>query len=293
MTPRKTVNHIGISGGKDSTALLLWAVHESGYPRESLDVTFCDTGNEHQITYDYIATLSEKVHPVTTIKPPLDFYELAKKKKRFPGARSRFCTVELKVKPSLRHIDKLIAAGFDVVMHSGVRAAESAERAKLVKREDVREHVSEFRPLLHWSIDEVWAIHKRHGIEPNPLYALGTKRVGCLPCIMSRKSEIANIAQRWPERIDMIRAEEDGGFTETRQGFSGFFRRTTVPIRFRSKKIRTVAGVEMMVCTIDDVVTWATELKPTPDWSQMPLGFELNTQREDATACQTTWGKCE
>lgn len=25
------INHIGVSGGKDSTALLLWAVNESGY----------------------------------------------------------------------------------------------------------------------------------------------------------------------------------------------------------------------------------------------------------------------
>ena len=290
MTPREIKNHIGISGGKDSTALLLWAVHESGYPRESLDVTFCDTGNEHQITYDYVRMLSDKVHPVTWIKPPLDFYELAKWKKRFPGARSRFCTVELKVKPSLRHIDGLIAAGFDVVMHSGVRAAESAERAKLVKREDVREHVAEFRPLLHWSIDDVWAMHKRHGIEPNPLYALGAKRVGCLPCIMSRKSEVANISNRWPERIDMIREVETGGFTNTVHGFSGFFRRTTVPLRFRSKKIRTKEGVIMFVCTIDDVVRWAKE---KPDWVNKDFKFEFSTQAEDATACQTSWGKCE
>lgn len=52
------INHIGISGGKDSTALLLWAVHESGYDPNSLDVTFCNTHNEHQITYDYVRMLS-------------------------------------------------------------------------------------------------------------------------------------------------------------------------------------------------------------------------------------------
>lgn len=36
------INHIGLSGGKDSTALLGWALHESGYPRESLRFSFCD-----------------------------------------------------------------------------------------------------------------------------------------------------------------------------------------------------------------------------------------------------------
>jgi hypothetical protein len=39
------INHCGCSGGKDSTALLLWMVHESGYHLESIRPTFCDTGN--------------------------------------------------------------------------------------------------------------------------------------------------------------------------------------------------------------------------------------------------------
>ncbi len=56
-----TLYHIGVSGGKDSTALLLWAVNESGYPRDRIVASFCDTGNEHQITYDYVRMLSDKV----------------------------------------------------------------------------------------------------------------------------------------------------------------------------------------------------------------------------------------
>jgi len=47
------IYHIGISGGKDSTAALLWATRESGWPHDKIRVTFCDTGNEHQFTYDY------------------------------------------------------------------------------------------------------------------------------------------------------------------------------------------------------------------------------------------------
>jgi len=66
------IYHVGISGGKDSTAALLWAIHDSGWPHDKIRATFCDTGNEHQITYDYIAMLSERVFPIKTIKPPLD-----------------------------------------------------------------------------------------------------------------------------------------------------------------------------------------------------------------------------
>lgn len=36
-----TVYHVGISGGKDSTAALLWLVHESGVPKHRINATFC------------------------------------------------------------------------------------------------------------------------------------------------------------------------------------------------------------------------------------------------------------
>ena len=172
-------------------------------------------------------------------------------------------------------------------MHSGVRAAESEERRKLVRREEVDATTTEFRPLLRWA--DVWAIHKRHGIPPNPLYAMGAKRVGCLPCVMSRKAEIANIATRWPERIGQLRsAENHPAFS----GFSSFFPRRTVPISYRSKKITTADGRQMVVCTIDDVVEWATA--PTiADMQQQRLQLELDTSREDKSACQSTWGSCE
>ncbi len=42
---------ISVSGGKDSTALLLLAIEQ--HP-ENLSAVFADTGNEHQITYDYL-----------------------------------------------------------------------------------------------------------------------------------------------------------------------------------------------------------------------------------------------
>ncbi len=167
------INHIGISGGKDSTALLLWAVHESGYDPNSLDVTFCNTHNEHQITYDYVKMLSETIWPITTLEPELGFFELAKKKKRFPSAKARFCTVELKIKPTLAHISTLFAQGNTVRLHSGVRAGESDKRAKMLEREFDGNMLCEvFRPLLKWSIEDVWAMHAKYGIPRNPLRPL-------------------------------------------------------------------------------------------------------------------------
>lgn len=45
MQKKLTCYHVGISGGKDSGALLLWMVHESGIPADQIIATFCDTGN--------------------------------------------------------------------------------------------------------------------------------------------------------------------------------------------------------------------------------------------------------
>jgi hypothetical protein len=54
----------------------------------------------------------------------------------------------------------------------------------------------------------VIAIHKRHGLAPNPLYLKGASRVGCWPCIYARKSEIKLVAEIDPGRIEILRQLE-------------------------------------------------------------------------------------
>lgn len=287
---RPIVNHIGISGGKDSTALMLWALHESGYPKESLDFTFCDTDNEHDLTYDQIVMLSEHsvAHggpKIQWLKPALGFYELAKMKGRFPSPRSRFCTQHLKIYPTQKHIRHLISEGFSVVNHSGIRASESDERAKMVKREDVSEFLSEYRPLLRWSIDDVWAIHRKYGVPINPLYEKGFGRVGCCPCIMSRKEQVKLASVHAIRQIDRIRDEEE---SEWKNGqFHPFFGRKMVPARFHSRRVVKKDGRAVLVATIDDAVRWATE---DPHAGQLSMFEELKTDVEDRTMCQSTWG---
>lgn len=284
----KQIYHIGISGGKDSGALLLWMVHESGIPHEQIRATFCDTGNEVDETYNQVRLLSERVFPIETIKPPLDFYELARKKKRFPSTKARFCTQDLKMKPSKEYIDQLLRDGFTVTGVSGVRADESHSRSKLAEWGDPLESyfgIKEWRPLLKWTIVEVVAIHKKYGIPMNGLYAKGAMRVGCFPCIMSRKSEVRNIAKNFPERIDFIREQEWVGENGS---LHSFFPRTKVPIEFRSVEVTTKDGRTVKVCTIDDVVAWANTKDKKHSHGQMVLDF----WHEDEI-CPTTMGVCE
>lgn len=296
LVTRPEVHHIGVSGGKDSTALLLWAVHESGLDPESLDVTFSDTGNEHPMTYGYVQMLNEKVHPITTLYPDLDVFELANHKKRFPSPKARFCTTELKMKPARDHVWAMKDAGSKVVLMTGVRGAESHARAQLPEREmDNYYGLPVWRPLLRWTIDDVWAIHKRHGIDPNPLYALGMKRVGCYPCIMSRKAEIARIAELWPERIDQLTQRESE--VPSVHNMSTFFCRDKVPKVYRSKTINTRDGRRMTVPTARDVARWAMDGAEIDRARAVQEGrqsrFEFDRNAEDAPVCASTYGACE
>lgn len=290
----KHINHIGLSGGKDSTRLLLWAIHESGYAPDSVYATFCDTGNENQITLDYIRYLEDKTGiGITTIRPGMDFFELARIKNRFPSAKARFCTYWLKIKPTIDYINATFRAGHTMTLHSGVRAAESNARAKLLEREFDGNFLCEVRrPILHMPIEEVWKGHERYGVKPNPLYAMGMARVGCFPCVMSKKSEIRQIAAKFPETIDKLRVKEND-FPNGK--YSSFFAAKTCPDRFHSRRYTNRKGREFTVATIDDIVRWSQSSKGAQILTGMnEFDFvDKLPEAEDAGRCSSSIGHCE
>lgn len=284
------LNYCGLSGGKDSTATALWLIHESGEPRETMRFAFCDTGNENAFVYSHIEMLSERFQqwgcaPVVTLKPERDFLALAKWKKRFPSRKARFCTQFLKVIPSREDVQSFIRADYDVVVHSGVRAGESLDRAKLVERGfDDMFGCTVNRPMLHKSIADVVAIHERYGVPLNPLYSYGFTRVGCFPCINSKKSEVRLISIHFPERIDELRKQE------REIGISTFFARKTVPERFRSLTVDTKKG-PMKVATIDDVVRWSHTGKGAKE--KESVLFEDFYDDDRTLVCESGRGMCE
>lgn len=234
-----------ISGGKDSSAMSLW-LHEHDVEHARV---FCDTGWEHQRTYDYLrGPLTKKLGPIeelravvqlsaeerVAMRQEIDGYPLviaafeqeapmvllALKKGMFPTAKARWCTEQLKEEPIKLYLERRIDAEDDVVSAAGIRADESVTRATYAEWHELRwgrrkegkllsYDCDMWRPLLKWSIDDVVWIHKRHNLEPNPMYLVpGVERVGCGPCIRARKAEIRATADRFPERIDLIRELE-------------------------------------------------------------------------------------
>ena len=269
-----------ISGGKDSAAMSLYLT-ELGIDH---DRVFCDTGWEHPDTYAYLrGPLTEKIGPITELMPKKQMVELVKSKGMFPSSFRRFCTQELKVFPLAKYLNARMDEGDDIVNAVGIRAAESESRAKMPAWEWQEGFDCEvWRPLLRWSEQDVIDIHKRHGLPPNPLYLRGAARVGCYPCIMSRKDEIRQVAEADPWRINQIRRLEEEVAVKARERHAktGIEHRTD-PTFFQAK----TGGTGRLCWPIDKVVAWSKT-------SRGGYQLELFTSDKKDQGCMR-WGLCD
>lgn len=203
-----------VSGGKDSTAMILHLMELN----LNFEAVFCDTGWEHEQTYEYLDYLEKFVlkQPIKRLRNEKYFKtdtrggyeELVLNKIFFPSNVIRTCTLELKVAPQLEYMDEVRAKYKKKPISAvGIRKEESQARSKLGPFEE-KDESTIWRPLIDWTVEDVIAIHKRFGVAPNPLYTRGFSRVGCFPCIFARKSEIKHAFQESPERFERIRQLE-------------------------------------------------------------------------------------
>lgn len=295
----RVINYFGISGGKDSTALWGWAIFESGYPKESIRGTFADTGNEYDEVYEQVSKLSKigidnGLFPIVTLYPKRSFLELAKWKTRFPSAKARFCTEHLKMIPCRNYIRYWMwLEGDEVLCHSGVRASESDERAQLDEIGfDNYLGTTVRRPLLKWSISDVWEAHKRFGLPINPLYLKGRKRVGCRLCCMSSKEDVRQTVIHKPWVIDVYRGWESEVGKCNSHGMATFFGPNTIPDIQCSKIYTNRHGEVFRIGTIDDVARWSQTLR---GGTQSGFGFmwEEDDDFDGGLACNSVMGHCE
>lgn len=253
---------IAYSTGKDSTALAMWA--KERFAAADIVLLFDDTGWEHDWTYDYydrtVSTLipGAEIVRLASTKYPGGMRELVQIKGRVPSAKARFCTSELKVIPT---IDYLRTLEEDYELYDGKRAQESASRAKLKEREWSDDYDCWVNhPLLYWTAEQCFAIAKRHGIEPNPLYLRGAGRVGCFPCALINLRELkAFLADPELGPVLKSRARE----LETITGCS-FFPPNYIPERFQTGR-DPKSGKSF--CWADDAFSYVESV----DVDQLPL----------------------
>ena len=280
---------VSVSGGKDSTAMCLHLM-EMGYTRDDYDRVFMDTGWEHKSTYAYLDKLEETVGPITRLSADIRVRDEHRKyvehyeerigwrspmirrillHQSFPTRNGKWCTQELKIRPVTKHVAGL---DHDYLMLVGIRREESPRRSRMTEWEwsDAFD-CWVWRPLIDWTERKVIDIHRRWNLVPNQLYLNGSTRVGCWPCINSRKKEIARLDE---ERVSLIRDLEQTctRLKRERKGddqlHSTFFHS---PIK----------GVPIM--TIDDVRAWSTTARGGKQ-------FEMFATEEPTCV---RWGMCE
>lgn len=287
---------VGFSGGIDSQACARWVLNR--FPQEDVILLNSDAGgNEHPLTTEFIEWYSANVHPVVMLSPqvidmagrapeaieakclkpddPLTFGLLAELKGYFPVKNQQFCTQHLKLEPQKRWMAANLADNY--WRYSGVRREEGKPREDGKGRFytpfeswDAFFNCDQYNPLADWTKQMCFEYCRYHGEKVNPLYALGFEKVGCSPCVSSRKEDIRNWATRFPEMIDKVRDWED-------QAGAPFFRPDEAGGR---------------ILWIDEIVEWSR----TVDRSRSIVkggGRQLSILADVAEPCSSKYGLCE
>lgn len=122
----------------------------------------------------------------------------------------RFCTSELKIALICQYLKSLFP-GTPIISSSGVRAEESATRAKLPaaslqpRLKNKGTDGWDWRPILHWSKKDVLSYIASKGERLHEAYShFGCSRVSCAFCIMSSASDLQG-ATTCPDNEDVYR----------------------------------------------------------------------------------------
>lgn len=190
------------SGGKDSTALVLWA--KENLPE--FTTVFCDTKWEHEITYAYVEEINQALLGGKLVTLKSEKYEgmrdLVTIKGLVPSSGQRFCTQELKFFPMR---DYLLTIDDHCTVYQGMRRDESESRAAMQFEcwDDGYDAIIK-RPLLDWKAEQCFEIMRKYDVKPNPLYLMGASRVGCFPCVLINLRELKALSFTRPEVRDRI-----------------------------------------------------------------------------------------
>lgn len=207
------------------------------------------------------------------------FLDLCMWKGRFPSRKAQFCTEELKRNMAVEFQLGLVEQGYTVVSWQGVRRDESEARKDAKKFEALGGGIFIYRPLVDMTKMEVFAYCAARGRRPNQLYMEGCDRVGCMPCINSKKEEIRQTHLRRSEHITRISEWERIVSMASKRGYSTFFH-----------KVDDQGGQR------DSAIYTRNEVWQVVEWAQTTRGgrqFSLLADLDEPTACSSSYGLCD
>jgi 3'-phosphoadenosine 5'-phosphosulfate sulfotransferase (PAPS reductase)/FAD synthetase len=197
---KKPVRHLlGLSGGKDSSALAIYL--RDRVPE--MEYFFSDTGAELPETLEFVDMLEDYLgKPIARLNAGRDFdYYLKLNGNFLPTAQARWCTINLKIKPFEEYV-----GNDEAITYVGIRADEAHRQGYL----STKPNISARYPFMEDGItkDDVFEILKSSGIGV-PKYYEWRSRSGCYFCFFQRKDEWVGLNERHPDLYKKAMSYED------------------------------------------------------------------------------------
>lgn len=231
-----------LSGGKDSTAMVLRLIEEH-WPLDL--ILFCDTGLEFPQMYDHVRKVEQAVPvPVVWLKAERDFeyYMFHHTPKRKPGStyegktgmswagpKNRWCTSVLKIRVIDRYLSRL-QEDYEIVQYIGIAADEPGR-------------VKEFcYPLMEWGMTEKDCLEYcyERGYDWGGLYGL-FDRVSCWCCPLQGLEGLRTLRRKFPGLWAQLLEWEAKTWRNFRKDFSV----EELEIRFRYEEERLREGKDI------------------------------------------------
>lgn len=195
---------VSYSAGKDSMTCLKWA-RETGKP---VRVILANTGNEPEDTFDYIRYVEQALNVPVEIyqRPGNDFFSIVRRRGMWPIPNRCLVSSTVKRDDFKWYLD-LTDTPQSALVIMGHRRSESRKRAELPDFVPIsRNGRAIYRPILDWSVADIFNFLDANNLKAHPAYAKGRKRVGCVWCVNSCQDDLVRDEQMYPNRCVKLRA---------------------------------------------------------------------------------------
>lgn len=207
---------ISFSGGRTSAYMLHQIAASNGGIPDRCKVVFANTGREMPQTLDFVQEVGDRwkiqivwveyapsilgfdvVSHNSASRDGQPFESLIRKRKYLPNQQARFCTGDLKIKPSARYLRSI---GWDRwVSALGIRADEPSR----INREPQKERWQRWYPLADAGVSKhhVMAFWAAQAFDLRLQNIKGNTALGnCDGCFLKSEATLAMLARDFPER---------------------------------------------------------------------------------------------